>query len=61
MVIPPTLVDLGAGNDDDDFLGDPHDGGEEEILFDDPNEGEWEVIEDDEDVGKGVWRMRFKW
>ena len=53
MGIPPTVVDLGAGDDDDDFLRDPHDGGEEEILFDDPNEGEGEVMEDDEDDGEG--------
>ena len=42
MTIPPTMEDLGADDDDDDFLGDPHDGGEEEILFDDPDEGEGE-------------------
>ena len=49
MVIPPIVVDPGAGDDDDDFLSDPRDGGEEEILFDDPNEGE---VEDDEDDGE---------
>ena len=53
MVIPPTVVDLGAGDDDDNFLRDPHDGGEEEILFDDPNEGEGEVMEDDKDDREG--------
>ena len=48
MVIPPIVLDPGAS---DDFLGDPRDGGEEEILFDDPNKGEGEDDgeEDDED------------
>ena len=49
MVIPPIVVDPGAGDDDDNFLGDPCEGGEEEILFDDPNEGEGE---DEEDNGE---------
>ena len=49
-VIPPIMVDdPGAGNDDYDFLGDPCEGGEEELLFDDPNKGEGEGGEDDEE------------
>ena len=43
------MVDPGARDDNNDFLGDPCDGGEEEIPFDDPNEGEGEDDEDDEE------------
>ena len=34
------MVDLGVDDDEDNFLRDPHDGGEEEILFDNPDKGE---------------------
>ena len=49
-VVPPiTVDDPGVGKDDYDFLGDPHKGGEEDLLFDDPNKGEGEGGEDDEE------------
>ena len=49
VVIPLTMKDLGASDDDNGFMGDPHDRGEDDIIFDDPIEGE---VEDDEDNGE---------
>ena len=50
VVIPPIILDdPGAGDDTYDFLGDPREGGEEELLFDDPNKREGEDDEDDEE------------
>ena len=49
QLIPPIMVDPGADDDDDKFLGDLHEGGEEGLLFDDPNEGEGEDDEDEDE------------
>ena len=49
VILPITVDYSGARDDNYDFLGDPHKGGEEELLFDDPNEGEGEEDEDNED------------
>ena len=43
------MDDPGAGDDDYDFLGNPREGEEEDLLFDDPNEGEGEGGEDNEE------------
>ena len=43
------MDDLGAGDDDYDFPGDPCKGGEEELTFDDPNKGEGGDGKDDEE------------
>ena len=51
------MDDPGA-SDDYDFLGDPHEGGEEELLFDDPNKGKERVVRT---MRKRMMRMRFKW
>ena len=49
MAIPPIVVGPSAGDNDNDFLRDPHNGGEDDIIFDDPIKGE---EEDDEDDGE---------
>ena len=43
------MDDPGAGDDNYDFLGDTHEGGEEDLLLDDPNKGKGEGGKDDEE------------
>ena len=51
MTIPPTVEDLGADNDDNEFPGDPCGEEEDEIQFDNPDkeDDDDEDEEDDED------------
>ena len=51
VIHPITVDDLGVDDDNCDLLGDPREGGEEELIFDDPNEGEGEDNKDDEEEG----------